>query len=89
MPECSIVLLMNLDAMGASRGESVPKTISEIIRGAWLTLTRSEHNGATSIVPIILNRAGSDDFSTLFNQLRTQIQTMAATIATGRTSITG
>jgi hypothetical protein len=88
-PECKMVLLMNLDTLGRTRDESAMQAISEMLSDAWLTVTDSEHHGVTSITPVILNRSGWGTFTMPFNQLRTQVQSMAAPLATARTGVVG
>ncbi|WP_230684175.1 DUF3296 domain-containing protein [Enterobacter ludwigii] len=91
--ECRMALLMNLDTPGKGRNvqsvESAQQAISEMLSDAWLTVTGAERNGVTSITPVILNRSGWGTFTMPFNQLRTQVQSMAAPIATARTGVTG
>ena len=83
-PDCRMVLMMNLDTLGAARDESAQQAMRKIIRNAWLSVTGSEHHGIT---PIIINRAVRRTFRSPFNQLRTQVQSMAAPISTARTGI--
>ncbi|MGJ3448762.1 DUF3296 domain-containing protein [Enterobacter sp. PTB] len=90
--ECRMVLLLNLDTLGAGChagfAENAQQTISEILRGAWLTVTGVEHNSVTNITPIIINRSGRGTFTTPFNQLTAQVKAMAAPLATARTGVT-
>lgn len=92
-PACQMVLLMNLDTLGACRhtglDESTQQAISEMLSEAWLAVTGAERNGVTNITPVIMNRTGRGTFTTPFNQLRSQLQTMQAPVATARTGITG
>lgn len=88
-PECRVVLLMNLDTLGAVRDEGALRDISEIIRKAWLTVTGTDRNGVTNIMPIILNRSGRGTFTTPFNQLSAQVKSMVEPLATARTGVTG
>lgn len=91
--QCKMVLLLNLNTLGAGPhtglDKSAQQAISEIFRYAWLTVTGVEHNGVTNITSIIVNRSGRGTFTTPFNQLRSQLQTMQAPVATARTGITG
>ncbi|WP_373225148.1 DUF3296 domain-containing protein [Enterobacter cloacae complex sp. ESBL7] len=86
-PQCKMVLLLNLDTLGTAHDESAQQAMRKIIRNAWLRVTGSEHHGVTNITPIINNRAVRGAFTSPFNQLRTQVQSMAAPIATARTGI--
>ena len=88
-PECKMVLLMNLDTLGGWRDEVVQQDMSGILREAWRTVTGTVCNGVTSITPMILNRSGCGNFATPFSQLKIQVQTMQAPIATARTGMTG
>ncbi|MFL9149880.1 inovirus-type Gp2 protein [Escherichia coli] len=84
-PECRMVLLLNPDTLGKAHDESTQLAINEILREAWQAVTGAEHNGVTSIMPVILNRTGRGTFATPFNQLKTQVLTMQAPVATART----
>ena len=92
-PECNMVLLMNHDTLGAGsqtqRVESAQSAISEILREAWLMVTGADRSGITSIAPVIISRTDRGAFITPFYQLRAQIQSMVAPIATARTGIVG
>lgn len=83
-----MVLLMNLDTLGAWRDEDVLQEMNGLLRGAWCTVTGTDRNGVTSITPTILNRSGCGNFATPFSQLKIQVQTMQAPIATARTGLT-
>lgn len=89
MAECKMVLLMNLNTLGAISNlqfiENAQQAISEIIRDAWLTVTDTDHCGVTNITPIIVNRTGKGAFSAPFNQLQTQVQAMCQPLATAKT----
>ncbi|KFD24821.1 hypothetical protein GYRE_00795 [Yokenella regensburgei ATCC 49455] len=78
---------MNLDTLGAAHDERAQQAMRKIIRNAWLCVTGSEHHGVTNITPSIINRAVRGAFISPFNQLRTQVQSMAAPVATARTGI--
>ena len=84
-----MVLLMNLDTLGKAHDESAQQAISEMLSDAWLTVTDAEHNGVTSIMPIILNSSGRGTFTMPLNQLRSQMQTMQAPVATARAGRAG
>lgn len=66
VPQCKMVLLLNLDTLGRAQDESPQQTISKILSEAWLKVTGAERSGVTSITPIILNRAGRDAFTASF-----------------------
>ncbi|ULH13056.1 DUF3296 domain-containing protein [Serratia marcescens] len=92
-PECKMVLLMNLDTLGAARhvqlvGNAL-QAISVAIADAWQTVTGLDHDGITSMTPIIVNRAGRGAFTMPFNQLKALVQAMEVPVATARTGGTG
>nr|WP_283246952.1 inovirus-type Gp2 protein [Serratia marcescens] len=93
VPECRMVLLMNLDTLGVERNtqiiESFQQMMSKIIGDAWQTMTGLDHNGITNMTAMIINRADRGAFTTPFNQLKAQVQTMQAPVATARTGIAG
>ena len=43
-PECKMVLLMNLDTLGAWRDEVVQQEMSGILREAWRNVTGTDSN---------------------------------------------
>jgi hypothetical protein len=88
-PECKMVLLMNLDTLGAWRDKVVQQEMSGILREAWRTVTGTDRNGVTSITPMILNHSDCGNFATSFSQLKIQVQTMQAPIATARIGMAG
>ncbi|MGC6031622.1 DUF3296 domain-containing protein [Enterobacter kobei] len=92
-PECKMVLLMNLDTLGVARNaqhvENALQAIRVAIADAWQTVTGVEHDGITSMTPLIINRSVRGAFTTPFNQLKTQVQIMEAPVATARTGIAG
>lgn len=92
-PECKMVLLMNLDTLGATRHvqrvENALQTISVAIADTWQTVTSIDHNGITNIVPLIINRSVRGAFTTPFNQLKAQVQAMEVPVATAKTGATG
>ncbi|ULH11501.1 inovirus-type Gp2 protein [Serratia marcescens] len=87
--QCKMVLLLNLDTLGKVHDEIAQQAISEMLSDAWLTVTGADRNGVTNITPIIVNRSGRGTFTMPFNQLRSQLRTMLAPVATARTGITG
>lgn len=88
-PESRVVLLLNLDTLGAWRDEVVQKEMSGILREAWRTVTGTDRNGVTGITPMILNRSVRGAFTRPFNQLKAQMQAMAVPVATAKTGSTG
>ncbi|MGC6031573.1 hypothetical protein [Enterobacter kobei] len=92
MPTCRMVLLLNLDTLGsvrnAQRVENALQAISVAITDAWQTVTGLDHNGITSMTPLIINRAVPGAFTTPFNQLKALVQSMAVPVATTRTGVT-
>ena len=92
-PERKMVLLLNLDTLVAARNvqhvENALQAISVAITNAWQTVTGLDHNGITSMTPLIINRAAPGAFTTPFNQLKAQVQAMEVPVATARTGITG
>ncbi|HCC3327761.1 TPA: inovirus-type Gp2 protein [Salmonella enterica] len=92
-PACRMVLLLNLDTLGAGGqtrlAENSHQAISEIIRDAWQTVTGVDHDGITNMTPMIINRAVRGAFTTPFNQLKALVQTMHAPVATARTGVAG
>ncbi|MGC6030922.1 DUF3296 domain-containing protein [Enterobacter kobei] len=92
-PACRMVLLLNLDTLGAARHaqrvENALQAISVAIADAWQTVIRVDHDGITSMTPLIINRSVPGAFTTPFNQLKAQVQTMQAPVATARTGATG
>ncbi|WP_436883341.1 DUF3296 domain-containing protein [Enterobacter asburiae] len=92
-PECRMVLLLNLDTLGAARNaqcvENALQAISVAIADAWQTVTGLDHHGITSMTPMIINRSVRGAFTTPFNQLKALVQTMQAPIATARTGVAG
>ncbi|GLH25597.1 hypothetical protein ENT52713_29930 [Enterobacter sp. 200527-13] len=90
-PECKMVLMMNLDTLGAARHspliESVQQTMGEILNDAWQAVTGVDHDAISSIKPIIVNRSERGVFTTPFNQLNALVQAMAVPVATARTGV--
>lgn len=90
-PECKMVLLLNLETLGAARHspliENVQQTMSEILNDAWQAVTGDAHDAITSIMPIIVNRSERGVFVMPFNQLNALVQAMAVPVATARTGV--
>lgn len=55
MPECKMVLLMNLDTLRAWRDEVVQQEMSGMLREAWRTVTGTDSN-VTSMASFIISR---------------------------------
>lgn len=91
VPACRMVLLLNLDTLGAGRhtglDERTQQAISEMLWDAWLTVTGAERNGVTNITPVILNRVGRGVFTTPFNQLTAQVKAMTVPVTLARTGV--
>ncbi|EMP5336915.1 inovirus-type Gp2 protein [Citrobacter freundii] len=83
--ECRMVLLMNLDTLGAvSDDEGAQQVMSKLLCEAWLIVSEV-HCGITDIMPIIVNRSDSGTAMTPFNQLKTQLQSMVTPVLIART----
>ena len=91
----SATLQQQLSAVAQAEGEgkqiieSFKQMMSKIIGDAWQTMTGLDHNGITNMTAMIINRADRGAFTTPFNQLKAQVQTMQAPVATARTGIAG
>lgn len=86
-PECKMVLLMNLDTLGAVRDEGALQVMSKMLCEAWLTVS-DFHGGITGIMPIIINRSGRGTCMTPLHQLKVQVQPMVAPVVITRTGVT-
>ena len=90
-PQCRMVLLLNLDTLGAGGhtglDESAQQAISEMFSDAWLTVTGAERNGVTTITPLVISRIDRDAFTTPFNQLKTRVQEMTFPVTLARTGV--
>lgn len=85
-PECKIVLLMNLDTLGAWRDEVVQQEMSVILREAWRTVTGTDSN-VTRMASFIISRTERCSFSQPFSQLQTRVNEMVAPVMTARTGV--
>ncbi|MBK4716197.1 MULTISPECIES: YagK/YfjJ domain-containing protein [Tenebrionibacter/Tenebrionicola group] len=85
-PEYKIVLLMNLDTLGAWRDEVVQQEISGILREAWRTVTGTDSN-VTSMASFIISRTERCSFSQPFSQLQTRVNEMVSPVMTARTGV--
>lgn len=65
-PECKMVLLMNLDTLGARCVEVVEQELRVMFREAWGTVTDAD-NSVTSMLAFIINRSDRCSFTQLFN----------------------
>lgn len=90
-PQYRMVLPLNLNTLGtglhAGLAESAQQAISDMLSDAWLTVTGTERNGVTSLLPIILSRTGRRTFTTAFNQLKAQVLAIQTPVATARTGV--
>ena len=90
-PECNMVLMLNLDTLGTERNPQLAdgalQEINVIIDDAWQTVTGTACTGVTSIMPIVISRAGRDAFISPFNQLKTQVQAMTVPVTLARTGV--
>ncbi|RTQ04850.1 inovirus Gp2 family protein [Enterobacter sp. WCHEn045836] len=85
-PECKIVLLMNLDTLGAWRDKVVQQEMSVILREAWRTVTGTDSN-VTSMASFIISRTERCSFSQPFSQLQTRVNEMVSPVMTARTGV--
>ena len=85
-PECKMVLLLNLDTLGAWRDEVVQQEMSVILREAWRTVTGTDSN-VTSMASFIISRTERCSFSQPFSQLQTRGNEMVSPVMTARTGV--
>lgn len=85
-PECEMLLLMNLDTLGALRDEVVQQEMSGILREAWSTVTGTDSN-VTRMASFIISRTGRCSFSQPFGQLQAQVNEMVSPVMTARTGV--
>ncbi|HCR1909975.1 TPA: DUF3296 domain-containing protein [Enterobacter kobei] len=85
-PECKMVLLMNLDTLGALRDEVVQQEMSGILREAWCEVMHADSN-VTSMASFVISRTGKFLFSRSFSQLQTKVNEMASLVMTARTGV--
>lgn len=92
-PQCKMVLMLNLDTLGAARNaqhvENALQAISVAIADAWQTVTGVDNDASSNITPLIINRSVRGTFTTPCNQLKAQVQAMEVPVATARTGIAG
>ncbi|EAP1708033.1 inovirus Gp2 family protein [Salmonella enterica] len=85
--DCKMVLLMNLDTLGAVRNEGALQVMSKLLCEAWLTASEV-HCGITDIMSIIVNRSYSGTAMMPFHQLKAQIRLMVTPVLIARTGVT-
>lgn len=85
-PECKMVLLMNLDTLGAWHDEVVQQEMSGILREAWRNVTGTDSN-VTSMASFIISRTERCSFSQPFSQLQTRVNEMVSPVMTARTGV--
>ncbi|ECN8823169.1 DUF3296 domain-containing protein [Salmonella enterica subsp. enterica serovar Newport] len=85
-PECKMVLLMNLDTLGAWRDGVVQQEVSVILREACRTVTHADNNVA-SMLSFIISRTEGCQFSGQFSQLQTRVNEMVSPVMTARTGV--
>ncbi|EHX7633909.1 inovirus-type Gp2 protein [Salmonella enterica] len=85
-PECKMVLLINLDTLGALRDEVVQQEMSGILREAWCEVMHADSN-VTSMASFVISRTGKFLFSRSFSQLQTKVNEMASLVMTARTGV--
>lgn len=84
--ECKMVLLMNLDTLGAGCDEVARQVMSAIIDEAWRTATEADKNVA-SMSFFIISRSDKCSFTQSFNQLRLRVDEMASPVMAARTGV--
>ncbi len=85
-PECKMVLLMNLDTLGAWRDEIVQQEMSGILREAWCTVIHADSNVA-SMLSFTISRTEGCSFLPQFSQLQTRVNKMISPVMTARTDV--
>ncbi|MGX5076474.1 DUF3296 domain-containing protein [Enterobacter mori] len=85
-PECKMVLLMNLDTLGAWRDEVVQQEMNGIFREAWRTVTHADNNVA-SMLSFTISRAEECLFAPPFSQLQARLNEMISPILVARTGV--
>lgn len=85
-PECKMLLLINLDTLGAWRDEVVQQEMSGILSEAWRTVKHADNNVA-SIASFIISRSDRVSFTLPFSQLQTRVNEMASPVMMARTSL--
>jgi hypothetical protein len=85
-PECKMLLLINLDTLGAWRDEVVQQEMSGILSEAWRTVKHADNNVA-SIASFIISRSDRVSFTLPFSQLQTKVNEMVSPVMTARTGV--
>lgn len=83
-PECKMVLLMNLDTLGAWRDEDVLQEMNGLLRGAWCTVMHADNN-VTSMLSFTISRTEGSSFYEQFSRLNTIVNEMVSPVMTART----
>lgn len=86
VPECKMVLLMNLDTLGAWHDEVVWQEMNGLLRDAWCTVMHADNN-VTRMTSFNINRTEKSSFSQSFSQLQTRVNEMASPVMMARTSV--
>lgn len=85
-PECKMVLLMNIDTLGAWRDEVVQQEMSGILREAWRTVAGTDNNVA-SMLSFIISRTEGCSFAPPFSQLQSRVNEMISPVMVARTGV--
>lgn len=85
-PECKMVLLMNLDTLGALRDEVVQQEMSGLLREAWCTVIHADNNVA-NMLSFTISRTDGCSFTLPFSQLQARANEMVSPVMTARTAV--
>ncbi|PLC64564.1 DUF3296 domain-containing protein [Citrobacter sp. L55] len=85
-PECKMVLLMNLDTLGALRDVVVQQDMSRILREAWCAVIHTDNN-VTSMSSFIISRSDKNSFTVPFGRLKAGMDNMVPPVITARTGV--
>ncbi|EGS1688177.1 inovirus-type Gp2 protein [Enterobacter cloacae subsp. cloacae] len=85
-PECKMLLLMNLDTLGALRDEVVQQEMSGILIEAWCAVMHADNNVA-SMLSFTISRAEGCSFALPFSQLQARVNEMISPIMVTRTGV--
>jgi len=85
-PDCKMVLLMNLDTLGAWRDEVVRQEMSGLLREAWRTVIHADNN-VTSMLSFTISRTKGCSFALSFSQLQTRVNEMISPVMVARTGV--
>lgn len=90
-PECRMVLMMNLDTLGAGHttlhSEINPEEMNALLRESCQAVCGAEHNGVVNLTPLVISRTGCGSFTGPFNQLKARAQEMREPVTTARTGV--